>query len=188
MPGTAERKLLMLSPYDLNNPVKQALQLYKLASWVREAHSLLEFWHLQEVALWLEPGRFDTRTQARHPSPFSLTYVKDREPTFPGKNAYILSGYRSCQSFVYAKFSRHKAIVVSSVVYFYSSNLKTKWTQITMLCSSGSQDVVHRPTVSAPGKASDMQILRPQPRPNESETLWVASSNLCFSKPFWWCC
>ena len=50
-----------------------------------------------------------------------------------------------------------------------------------MLCSSGSQDVVHRPTVSAPGKASDMKILRPQPRPNESETLWVASSNLCFS-------
>lgn len=101
-----------------HNPVKQALQLYKLASWVREAHSLLEFWYLQEVALWLEPGRLDARTQVRHPSPSSPTYVKDREPTFPRKSVYILSGYRSCQSFVYAKFSRHKAIVVSSVVYF----------------------------------------------------------------------
>ena len=115
----------MLSPYNLNNPVKQVLQLYKLASCVREAHSLLEFWYLQEVALGLEASKSDFRT---HPSPFTfLPHLCERSEAHLSQEEClhiitpsIMLTTCLCEVFKTKSYS----CVIGGI--FYSSDLKTK--------------------------------------------------------------
>ena len=55
---------------------------------------------------------------------------------------------------------------------------------MSLLSATDSQSRIPRLTVStSPGNCIQMQILRSYPRPTESRTLRVVTSNLYFNKP-----